>query len=61
MDIQTTLTGLWEKYGQDLLGFGRKLLIAALIIIAGKIIIHLTRRRTDRAGKSKFNADATLV
>jgi len=63
MDVQAFLTGLWVKYGDNVLGMGRKILIAVLIIIAGKIVVRISRRIMDRAltGKTKFKTDETLI
>jgi small conductance mechanosensitive channel len=54
---------LWEKYGPSVLVFGRKLIAAALIIIAGRLVIGFLKRLADRPAKGKFrlHADETLA
>ena len=61
MEIQNTIAQLWEKYGQNVLGFGRKIIIALIIVIAGKFVIRLSRRLIDKAVTGKLKADETLT
>ena len=61
MDISDSITKLWENYGQIVLGVGRRVIIAALIFIAGKIVINLSRRLTHRAVTGKMHADETFA
>ena len=62
-EIETTFAKFWENYGSAILAMGRKIITVILIIIAGKIIITISHRVTDRvlAGKTKIKADATLA
>ena len=59
--IQSSISRLWERYGQDVLGLGRKVIIAVLIIIAGRIVIAVFRRLTRRDIAGKINADETIT
>jgi small conductance mechanosensitive channel len=52
---------LWETHSQNILDIGRKLLIAVLIIIGGRIIILLSRSLTQKAVTGKLKADETLA
>ena len=48
-------------YSQNILGLGRSLILAILIIIGGKVVVSLSRRLTQRAVSGKLKADETLV
>jgi small conductance mechanosensitive channel len=61
MELHTILIELWEKYGRDVLSLSRRLIIAALIIIAGKIVIGISRRLTSKASLGKIKTDETLA
>jgi len=52
---------LWDKYGQYILVFGRRLLITALIIIGGRIIIALSRKLIQKAIVGKIHLDETFA
>jgi len=59
--IENNVVYLWEKYGQVVLGLGRKLIIAVLIIIAGMIAIRVSHRLIHRAVTGKFHIDETFT
>jgi len=61
MDFQNSITQVWEQYSSVILGFGRKVIIVVLIIIAGKIVIRLSRKMTQKTTVEKLKADETLV
>ena len=61
MDINDTMIRLWTRYGPAVLGMGRKILIAILIVIGGKVVIHLARKLTERAVTGKLKADETIA
>jgi small conductance mechanosensitive channel len=61
MEIQSIISRLWEEHNNKILDFGIRLLIAILIIFAGKIVIRISTRLTNRAVTGKLNADETLV
>lgn len=58
--IQSGIVQLWERYSLDVLALGRKIIIAILIITAGKIVISLSRRLTHRNFAGKLKVDETL-
>jgi len=58
MDI---IAELWEKDGYLILGFIRRVVIALLIIIGGKIVIRISKRLTDRAVTGKLHADESFI
>ena len=60
MEFHRIIVSFWDKYGQFVLGLGRRLIIAVLIIIAGKIAISLSRRLIQKAVTGKLHADETL-
>jgi hypothetical protein len=39
MELQNDIVHFWENYNQYILGFGRSVIIAALIIIGGKLAL----------------------
>jgi len=61
MEMENEISLFWVKYGALVVSLGRKLIIAVLIIIAGVIIIRLSRRLTQRAVKGKLHADENLA
>jgi small conductance mechanosensitive channel len=61
MDLNDNVFRLWEKYGPIVLGMGRKILIAVLVVIGGKIVISLSRRLTEKAVTGKLRADETIA
>ena len=61
MGLQDYIIRLWEKYGQGMLDLGRRILIALIIIIAGKIIISISRQIIRKAVSGKFRIDETLA
>jgi len=52
---------LWEKYGYEVLHFGQRLIIALLIIIAGRIIISLSRKLIQNAVSGSIHFDETFA
>jgi small conductance mechanosensitive channel len=52
---------LWENHGSNILDLGRRILFAALILIAGKVVISASRRIMQKAITGKFKADETLA
>ena len=52
---------LWATYGQNILDIGRKIIIAVLIIIGGRIVILLSRNLAQKAVTGKLKADETLA
>jgi len=59
--MENDISQFWEKYGTFVLGLGHKFIIAVLIIIAGIIVIRLSRRLANRAVKGKLHADETFA
>ena len=60
MDVQGFIVQLWETHGHDVIEFGRRIVLVALIIIAGVIVIRISRRLTGKATVKKLKADETL-
>jgi small conductance mechanosensitive channel len=60
-DLDAGFLQVWEKYGQYVLVFGRKLVITLLIIAGGKIILSLSQQLIQRAVKGKIHFDETLA
>ena len=60
-NITNNIVGFWNTHNDTILDLGRRLLIAALIIIGGKIVILVSKRLTERAVKSKLHFDETLA
>jgi len=56
-----TIVNLWNNYNHIILDIGRRILIAVLIIICGRIIIIVAKRLTHRAVKGKLKFDETLA
>ena len=52
---------LWATYSHNILDIGRKLIIAVLIIIGGRIVILLSRNLAQKAVTGKLKADETLA
>lgn len=52
---------LWENHGQVILDLGRRVIIALLIAIGGKIVIHISERLSNRALKRKIHADESFI
>ena len=52
---------LWETHSPGILDMGKKVIIAVLIIIVGRIVILLSRNLTQKAVTGKLKADETLV
>ena len=52
---------LWDKYDHLVFGMGRRIIIAVLIVIGGKIVINISRRLIQRAVTGKIKADETLA
>ncbi|MDR1803488.1 MAG: mechanosensitive ion channel [Treponema sp.] len=59
MDLD--IAQLWAKYSQIILDIGRKLIIAVLIIVGGRIIISLSKNLAQKAVTGKLKADETLA
>ena len=59
--MENEISQFWGKYGAIVMSLGRKFIIAALIIIAGIIVIRLSRRLSNRAVKGKLHADETFA
>ena len=59
--LQGSILQLWEKYSQSVLGLGRRIIIAVLIIITGRIVIFVARRLMRRAVTGKFHIDDTFT
>ncbi|MDR1058314.1 MAG: mechanosensitive ion channel family protein [Treponema sp.] len=55
------LMGIWDFEKFDLLGLGRRIIVAALIAFAGRIITAGTGKIITKAGGSKFGFDETLA
>jgi len=56
-----TITGLWENNSTAILGFGRRLLTAVVIIIGGKMLISISKRVAAGAVAGKLKFDETLA
>ena len=61
MDFVLAISRLWETYSQNIIGMGRKVLIALLIIIGGKVVISLAHKLIQKAVAGKFMVDETLA
>jgi len=59
--VNIEIAQLWATYGQNILDIGRKLIIAVLIIIGGRIVIVLSRNLAQKAVTGKLKADETLA
>jgi len=59
--VDFDIAQLWAKYSQIILDIGRKLLIAVLIIVGGRIVISLSRNLAQKAVTGKLKADETLA
>jgi len=55
------ITELWEKDGQLILGFLRRVIIALLIMVGGKIVIGISKKATNKAVTGKLHADESFV
>jgi len=60
-DFESKVTQLWDNYGPLVLGMGRRIIIAVLIIIGGRIVITLSRRLIKKAVTSKIHFDDTFA
>jgi small conductance mechanosensitive channel len=61
MEIIDHFIQLWRDYGESILSFGRKILIALLIIFIGRIVVTTSERLIKKAVAGKFKADETLA
>jgi small conductance mechanosensitive channel len=61
MEFHKYFIELWGAYGQNILIFGRRIIIAVIIIIAGRIVITMSRKLIDKAVAGKLKADETLA
>jgi small conductance mechanosensitive channel len=59
--VDLDIAQLWAKYSQIILDIGRKLIIAVLIIVGGRIIISLSKNLAQKAVTGKLKADETLA
>ncbi|MDR1787686.1 MAG: mechanosensitive ion channel family protein [Treponema sp.] len=63
MDVTSTIAGLWAAHSTTLLLFLRRLLLAGLIIAAGRVLVVVLRKVINHAseGKLKLKVEATLA
>ena len=61
MELQEQAIQMWDKYSPVVLTMGRKVLIALLIIIGGKILIQVSKRLAHKAVSGKAHADETFT
>jgi len=61
MEAHTYIIKFWENYGTTILTFGRRTIIALLIVIGGRLLISLSRRLTQKAVTGKLHADETFA
>ena len=61
IELQNFIAQIWESGGQNLFGLGRKILLAAFIILCGKIITSVSRKITQQAVVGKLHADETIA
>ena len=61
ISVDETIVQLWTKYGQTILGMGRKLIIALLIIVGGRIIVSLSKQIIQKAVTGKIKFDETIA
>ena len=59
--IVNSIVTFWENNRPFFFEMGRKLIIAVLIIAAGRIIIVVTRKLTEKAVSGKLHFDETLA
>jgi small conductance mechanosensitive channel len=59
--VDFDIAQLWARYSQIILDIGRKLIIAVLIIVGGRIVISLSRNLAQKAVTGKLKADETLA
>jgi len=60
-NISNNIVNFWNTHNTTILDLGRRLIIAVLIIIGGRIVILISKRLTDKAVKSKLHFDETLA
>ena len=60
MDFNESIVSFWDRYNPLILGFGRRVIAALIIIIIGKILTALFRHLSHRAVTGKLHADETL-
>ena len=61
MDIHGFIVQFWENHSANMMDFGRKIIFMSLIIIAGRIVIYLSKRLTRKATVEKLKADETIA
>jgi len=61
MELHNIIIDFFIQHSQNILSLGRKLLAAILIIVAGKMIITLSRKLTQKATTGKLHFDETLA
>jgi len=59
--VNIDIAELWATYSPNILDLGRKLIIAVLIIIGGRIVILLSKNLAQKAVTGKLKADETLA
>jgi small conductance mechanosensitive channel len=59
--VNINIAELWATYSHNILDIGRKLIIAVLIIIGGRVVILLSRNLAQKAVTGKLKADETLA
>jgi small conductance mechanosensitive channel len=59
--VNINIAELWATYSPNILDIGRKLIIAVLIIIGGRIVILFSRNLAQKAVTGKLKADETLA
>jgi len=60
-EFDTTVTRIWENYGPLVLNMGRRIIIAILIIIGGRIVITVSRRLLNKAVSGAIHFDETFA
>jgi len=60
-DLQNIIIPLWEEHSQNAMGLGRNIIVVIAIIFAGRIVIRVSRRLTEKSTVKKLKADETYV
>ncbi|MCL2374764.1 MAG: mechanosensitive ion channel [Treponema sp.] len=61
MEFQDIIPQLWERYGEKFITLGYRMIIVFLIIIAGRIVIRISRHLTRKTMCEKLKADETIA
>ena len=61
MELQNIIAALWQEYGQNAAEILRKIILVLAIIIAGKIILRVLKRLTNKSTVERLKADETIV